>query len=207
MAAVETQQRLLRRLCQRATDTIFGRDHQFFDVRSVEDYQRRVPIRDYADFWSGYWEKHFPVLKDCTWPGTIPSFALTSGTTTGVTKYIPYNRAIGTYAVRGMFDLVTHHLSLKPSSRLFGGKGLMLTGDIQLKELAPGISSGAVSAITAHRTPGWLRARILPSPEIAGIESWSEKITRLAPAALKEDIRVLGGSPNWLLLFSDRMAQ
>ena len=207
MSAVETQQRLLRRLCERATDTRFGRDHQFSDVRSVENYQQRVPVRDYADFWSDYWEKHFPILKNCTWPGTVPSFALTSGTTTGATKYIPYNREIGTCALRGMFDLFTHHLSHRPSSRLFGGKGLMLTGDIQLTELAPGIHSGAVSAITAHRTPGWLRARILPSPEIAGIENWSEKITRLAPAALKEDIRILGGSPNWLLLLSDRMAQ
>lgn len=205
MAPMDSQLRLLRRLCRRAKDTRFGRDHDFSNIRTVGDYQRRVPLREYADFWSDYWEKQFPVLTDCTWPGTVPSFALTSGTTTGATKYIPYNREMGKHAVRGMLDLFVHHLIWRPESRAFGGKGLMLTGDLHLKEHAPGIHSGAVSAITARRTPRWLRSRILPSRELAEIEDWSEKIALLASAALGEDIRVLGGAPNWLLLLFDRL--
>ena len=48
---------------------------------------------------------------------------------------------------------------------------------------------------------------MLPSREIAGIHDWSEKIARLAEASLGRDVRILGGSPNWLLLFLDRLAR
>jgi hypothetical protein len=58
-------------------------------ISSVQEFQERVPIRTYEDLWNGYWKAEFSELNDYTWPGTIPYFALTAGTTTGVTKYIP----------------------------------------------------------------------------------------------------------------------
>jgi hypothetical protein len=83
----------------------------------------------------------------------------------------------------------------------------MLSGDIDLTELAPGIHSGAVSGIAARRVPRWAQPRVLPTRDIAMIADWSEKIARLAPVSLGEDIRVLGGAPNWLLLFFDCLAR
>jgi hypothetical protein len=207
ISAAESQARVLRRLCGRAKATRFGSDHGFASVRSVADFQARTPLRGYREFWSGYWQERFPVLADCTWPGTVPYFALTSGTTTGATKYIPYTAEMARDAYLGMLELFTHHLAHRPESRVFGGKGLMLSGEIDLKEQAPGIYSGAVSGITAQRVPRWLQPRVLPSREIAAMHDWSEKIARLAKASLGEDVRVLGGSPNWLLLFIDQLAR
>ena len=39
--------------------------------------------------WSRYWSGAFPLLGGVTWPGPIPYLALSSGTTSGTTKYIP----------------------------------------------------------------------------------------------------------------------
>src|SRR5258708_18570853 len=75
------QQHTLLRLVRHARHTRFGRDHDFARIRTVEDYTSRVPLRDYEAFWSQYWCRPFPYLQGVTWPGRIPYFALSSGTT------------------------------------------------------------------------------------------------------------------------------
>src|SRR4051794_28482311 len=92
LAAV--QDATLRRLVRQAALTRFGRDHDFAAIRTVRDYQRRVPLRDYEAFWTAYWRPAFPLLRDVSWPGVIPYFALSSGTTTGATKYVPVSAAM-----------------------------------------------------------------------------------------------------------------
>jgi hypothetical protein len=173
----------------------------------VDDFQLQVPIRGYEAFWREYWQDEFPRLQDCTWPGLIPYFALTSGTTTGATKFIPHTREMSATSFGGMRDLIVHHVANRPASRVLGGKGLMLGGTSDLREMAPGIYAGDLSGIAANEVPWWLRSRIVPSRDIALMADWSEKIERLAPLSLDHDIRIIGGTPNWLLLFFDELAK
>lgn len=201
------QLRALSRLVGKAKGTRFGREHQFEAIQNVQDYQRRVPLRGYPEFWREYWCDTFPVLRDCTWPGLIRYFALSSGTTTGVTKFIPYTKDMGRFAFAGMRDLLVHHLVNRPGSRILGGKGLMLGGSTDLTEKAPGIYAGDVSGIAAKSFPWWLRSRVVPPREVELISDWSEKIERLVPLSLDQDVRMLGGSPNWLLLFFDKLSE
>ncbi len=57
---VATQEAQLLKLVHAAKDTRFGKDHDFASVRSVADYQERVPLRRYEDFWDAYWNDPFP---------------------------------------------------------------------------------------------------------------------------------------------------
>src|SRR5262245_62573272 len=77
------QRRTLLKLVRYAAGTRFGRDHDFGRVRSVADYQARVPLRHYEEFWRDYWEHDYPRLRGVTWPDFIPYYALSSGTTSG----------------------------------------------------------------------------------------------------------------------------
>ncbi|MBT5675876.1 MAG: hypothetical protein HOJ07_09315, partial [Rhodospirillaceae bacterium] len=86
---VETQSRELLKLVGKAAGTRFGRDHGFADIHSVEDFQARVPLCRFEDMDRDYWSAAFPTLDNCSWPGRMPFFAVTSGTTTGVDKFIP----------------------------------------------------------------------------------------------------------------------
>src|SRR4051812_6792382 len=92
--SVHVQRRTLLSLVRRASQTRFGRDHRFPSIQSVSQYQAEVPLRTYEQLWNDYLRDHYPVLEDVTWPGRIPYFALTSGTTLGATKYIPVSRAM-----------------------------------------------------------------------------------------------------------------
>src|SRR6185437_8040920 len=83
------QEAELMRLVRRAQDTRFGRDHGFAAIDGIRSYQARVPMRRYEDFRRDYWRADFPSLRDVSWPGLIPYFALSSGTTADVQKYVP----------------------------------------------------------------------------------------------------------------------
>ena len=109
LAAMDPQQaqrRVLSSLISRARHTKFGRDHEFSTAWTLDDYRSRVPLRDYDAFWEAYWRAPFPRLTDCTWPGLIPWFAVSSGTTTGATKYIPVSREMHRSNVRAGAEMV-----------------------------------------------------------------------------------------------------
>jgi len=201
------QQAELARLLVKAADTKFGRDHDFRSIESVADFQKRIPLRRYQDFWNEYWKDSFPVLRDITWPGDIPYFALTSGTTTGVTKHIPVSRDMVRSNVKGALEILLNHLVSSPASSVLGGKFLVLGGSTDLTELAPGIRAGDLSGIEAVETPWWAKPYTLPPQEIALLSDWEEKIDRIARLALDQDIRSITGTPNWMLVFFDKLAE
>src|SRR5262245_41777103 len=89
---VQVQADTLRRLVRRARRTRFGRDHGFDRIGGIADFQAAVSVRSYEWLWDEYFRDRYPVFEDLTWPGRIPYLALTSGTTQGVTKYIPVSR-------------------------------------------------------------------------------------------------------------------
>lgn len=204
---VEAQRRQLLELVQAARDTRFGRDHGFAHISDVSSYQSRVPLRRYEQFWDQYWANDYPVLADCSWPGTIPFFAVTSGTTSGVTKNIPCSLEMTRSNRRSALDILVHHLANRPNSRILAGRSFMLGGSVRLRELAPGILSGDLSGIAGREVPFWARPRYFPPRELEAIEDWAEKIERLAPASLAADIRSISGTPSWLLLFFERLRQ
>lgn len=203
---VELQRQGLLRLVERARDTRFGRAHGFARIRDVADFQRQVPLRWYEDFWREYWQPDFPRLTDVTWPGTIPYFALTSGTTSGKTKYVPVSRAMNSSNRGAVLDLFTWHLCARSDSCLLSGRNFMLGGSTSLAELAPGIFAGDLSGIAAREMPRWARPRSFPPPALALLADWEEKIDRLARLSLNEKITSLSGTPSWVLLFFDKLA-
>lgn len=203
-AAVEQQRQLLH-LVRAAATTRFGRDHRFDSIRTVAEFQARVPLRRYEAMWAEYWQPAFPRLADCTWPGIVPYFALSSGTATGATKYIPCTHAINRANAWAAIDILVHHLAYRPGSRVGGGKSFMLGGSTDLVELAPGIRAGDLSGIAVGEIPWWVHAYRFPPPELALIADWEEKVERLAQAVPGEDIRVISGTPSWLLVFFERL--
>jgi hypothetical protein len=202
--AVQEQQ--LLSLVAKAQDTRFGRNHSFAEIRSVRDFQERVPLRKYDSFWADYWQPSFPVIVNATWPGTVPYFAVTSGTTTGVTKYIPCTEPMIASNIRAGTDLLMFHTVNRPHSRVLAGANFMLGGTTRLTQLAPGVQAGDISGILAGRIPWWAKGRHFPPDSIGAIPDWEERIEALAKAISRADIRSVSGTPSWLLILFDRLA-
>ena len=205
--AAALQRRQLLSLLSRAAATRFGRDHGFEAIRGVAEFRARVPLRRFEDFWADYWQAPFPRLDNVSWPGTIPYFAETSGTTSGRTKHIPCSREMISAYERGALDLMGFHVLNRPASRVLGGGAFMLGGSTDLALKAPGVRSGDISGILAANVPWWYRRRAFPPRRLALIADWEEKVARLAAASAGRDIRAIGGVPSWLLVFFDALAR
>lgn len=205
--AAAVQRGTLLRLVRRAAATQFGRDNDFGSIRELGDFRKAVKLRRYDDFWSEYWQRAFPHLADCSWPGRIPFFAVSSGTSTGATKFIPVTREMVRSNRQSGLGLLSHHLHANPDSRVFGGRNLLLGGSTALVEHAPGVRSGDLSGIAAATLPRWTRPFAYPPPDIARLSDWTEKMAQLAERAPSADIRSIAGTPSWLLLFFDELVR
>lgn len=205
MNAAAVQERELFKLVRYAKDTRIGKDHGFDAIRSVADFQTRVPLRNWEAMWDEYFKAALPNFADIGWPGPTPYLALSSGTTSARTKYVPVTEAMNRSNSRAGFDLLAYHFAAKPRSRLFDGKTFMLGGSTKLVPEGPGVWSGDLSGIAVKRMPFWARSYAFPKEEHALIGDWEKKAEIMARTSLDERIRAVTGTPAWILMLLDRV--
>ena len=211
------QQAIFATLLRQGASTRFGRDHGFAGLSNLpfrqayERFKKQVPVRCYADFWQEYFGPCFSegaggkrlILDDVTWPGRIPLFCETSGTT-APTKFIPFSREMFAANKQAAFDLTANYLARNPGSRLLNGRLLYMSGSTLLSSLGEDIESGDMSAITLRHAPAFLRPFVAPSPEVS-VLPWEEKLDAMARLLLaNRDITGISGVPPWILLLLNR---
>ena len=108
---------------------------------------------------------------------------------------------------RAALDLYTHHLANRPRSRILAGRSFLLGGSTAAAALAPGVHSGDLSGIGPREMSRWVRRRYFPPDRIGRIEDWERKVEAIARAVAHEDIRAVSGTPSWLLILFDRLAE
>src|SRR5699024_6074897 len=86
----QTQEKVFQELIEKAKNTVFGKDHDFENIRDFKDFTERVPVRDYEQL-RPYVDRMVAGEENILWPGKPLYFAKTSGTTSGA-KYIPLTK-------------------------------------------------------------------------------------------------------------------
>jgi hypothetical protein len=204
---VAVQERTLRWLVRQAAATRFGRDHGFASIRSIAEFQRRVPLRTYEDLWEQYLKDQYPVYEDLTWPGKIPYLALSSGTTTGATKYIPVSWQMIRSNRKAAQTMVAADLRACRSARLFLGKLFFLGGSTDLEEPAPGVGQGDLSGIAAKTVGPWLRPYTFPTLDLALDPIWDRKLSTLVERSLHEPVTLVSGVSSCLVTLFQRLLE
>jgi hypothetical protein len=205
--AARTQEKTLLRLVRTARDTQFGRDHRFDRIASVADYQRHVPMREYEAFWTTYWKDAYPRIAGKTWPGFVPYYALSSGTTSGTTKYIPITREMVRSNQKAAFTTLALFRHARPDAKLFTGKFFFLGGSTDLRKQDDSSLAGDLSGIAAVENLDVLRPYQFPPPDLATIPDWEVKAQKLAELGAEQPITAISGVPAWVLVLFDRMKQ
>jgi len=203
----KTQAAILRRLVRTARDTAFGRDHGFDAVRTVADYQARVPVRDYDQFWADYWKAAYPNLKGTTWPAFVPYYALSSGTTSGTTKYIPVTADMVGSNRKAALTSLAWFRHANPQARTLTGKFFFLGGSTDLKRQADGSLAGDLSGIAAKEMGPTQRPFTFPPLDVSLLTDWESKLVKLTELSLREPITAISGVPSWVLKVFDLVKQ
>src|SRR6185312_8602124 len=131
-----------------------------------------------------------------TWPGKIPYFGMSSGTTAG-NKYLPISLASVAQQRRGGFEPIAAYLRAGGHRDLLSGAAILLGSTTELERRASGVCVGDNTGIMAHHIPSFVRHKQLPSAATRRMSNWDDKIMALAREAITRDIRVIAGTPAW----------
>ena len=159
----------------------------------------KVPVCSYDDLWHQYWQKQFPHTANATFPGKVTYFALSSGTTSGRTKYLPLTRSMINANRATALEVMAWHQHHNPSFGPFSGPLLYLGGSTTLQPLHTNIYAGDLSAIALKLRPLWAASWLAPPMAISGISSWEKRLEALLDyLAQPRAIQVISGVPMWI---------
>lgn len=201
---VAAQRRVLQTLVQKATNTAFGRDHRFSEIRTYQDFQERVPIRDYEDL-RPYIDRMVKGEESVLWPGKPAYFAKTSGTTSG-TKYIPISKESMPEHIKAARNALLCYIHETGNTSFVDGKMIFLQGSPVL-DIKAGIATGRLSGIVAHHVPQYLQKNRLPSYKTNCIEDWEQKVDAIVSETIHEDLRLISGIPPWIQMYYDKLSE
>lgn len=204
-SAITMQEDTLLGLVGRARRTEFGREHGFDAIRSLADYQWRVPLREYLEV-KPLLDRTLAGDSDVVWPGRPRYWVKTSGTTAG-DKVLPVTPEAVAAHRRGGWDTLTLAAERVGARRLLGGPMLFLGGCSRLTPIGAGCECGDLSGLVVHRLPPVVRRRYSPGPEISAIRDWETRIDAIATHVARQDLRLLSGMPSWMLILFERVAR
>lgn len=202
--AASDQEKLLLSLIKTAKKTLFGREHDFENIKSIKDFQERVKVADYEDL-KPYIERVKRGQANILWTETPEYFAKTSGTTSG-SKYIPISKEGMPFQIKGAQSALFHYIAKKNNADFVKGKMIFLQGSPELKEDF-GIKTGRLSGIVAHHIPNYLQKNRLPSLETNMMEDWEAKVDKIVEETEKENMTLISGIPPWLIMYFEKLIE
>ncbi|MBQ6432964.1 MAG: GH3 auxin-responsive promoter family protein [Bacteroidaceae bacterium] len=206
-AAEEIQMKVLRTLIAAAKDTEWGRQHNFKNVETYEQFVAACPVSDY-DALKGFIDRMRHGERNVLWPGRVDWYAKSSGTTSDKSKFIPVSRqGLKDTHYAGGFDSVSLYLHNTPESRLFDGRSLVLGGSHAPNYNVRHSLVGDLSAILIENMNPLVNYVRVPSKKTALLADFEQKRERIAREAMHRDVRSLSGVPSWMLSVLDHMLE
>jgi len=199
---IETQEKVFKEIIKKASETNFGKDHDFSNIKSHDDFVKKVPIRDYEAL-KTYVEKVVAGEENILWPGKPLYFAKTSGTTSGA-KYIPITEESIKCQVEASRNAILNYIHETGNSAFVNGKMIFLQGSPEMQE-KNGIQLGRLSGISAHYVPNYLQKNRLPSWDTNCIEDWETKVNTIVEETKNEDMTVIAGIPSWVQMYFEKL--
>lgn len=210
---------VLRKLLKKGKDTEYGRAYGFSEILKAPDLYKafvdRVPLIDYGDWlaWleqnGGYSSEQVKPLINQGWPGKIDMFCLSSGTTSGRTKYIPYSRQMARVNRKAAFDFFATYLAWDHTVAPLRSKTLYLSGSTKLERDVHGVLAGDMSGLTKYLAPKILDGiLVLPKRDVSSLEPWSSRLNALVEVCLQHpEIGVISGIPIWQLTLLEALKE
>jgi len=200
----KTQDKVFKDLISKAKNTAFGKDHDFKNISSYNDFKNRVKVQDYEGL-KPYVDRIVEGEEDVLWKGKPIYFAKTSGTTSGA-KYIPITKESMPTHIKAARNALLFYIAKKNDASFVNGKMIFLQGSPVL-ENKNGIQLGRLSGIVAHYVPQYLLKNRLPSWETNCIEDWDTKVNAIVEETIHEDMSVISGIPSWVQMYFEKLIE
>lgn len=203
-SAVSKQEQIRNSLINKARKTAFGKDHDFGNISSYEDFKKKVPIRDYEGL-KPYIDRVVKGESDVLWPGRPIYFSKTSGTTSGA-KFIPITKESMPHHTDAAKNALLLYIAETGKAGFVDGKMIFLQGSPVLEEIN-GVATGRLSGIVAHHVPSYLQKNRLPSFETNSIEDWETKVDAIVDETRDQPMTLISGIPSWVQHYFEKLIE
>ncbi|VXC10533.1 conserved hypothetical protein [Flavobacterium sp. 9AF] len=201
---IVTQEKVFEELIKTAQNTVFGKDHNFKNIVTFDDFTNNVPIRDYEEL-KTYIEKVIKGEENILWKDKPLYFAKTSGTTSGA-KYIPISKESMPFHIEAARNAILNYIHVTGKASFVKGKMIFLQGSPILED-KNGIKLGRLSGIVAHFVPKYLQKNRMPSWETNCIDDWETKVNAIVEETIQENMTVISGIPSWVQMYFEKLKE
>lgn len=204
---LSVQNNILTSLLQRASQTEYGKAHNFANISDPGVFSEALPITDYEDLKPLIY-RMMDGESDVLWKGNVNWFAKSSGTTSDRSKYIPVtNDFLYKNNVAASWDTMAITYNEDPNCEIFRKKSLIMGGSLSKWKHNDKVNVGDISAILLHKMPAVGRPFYSPDFTTALIDDWEEKIRLMSSICVKDDIVMFGGVPTWTIVLFKRILE
>lgn len=196
----KVQEKILLKIINKNKNTEYGKKYSFKSIKSINDFQKKVPIITYEDI-SEEIEKIKNGQKNVLTKKKVIYFALTSGTSSSA-KLIPvtknrFNYSLKEYVLWGSFLLKNYPNVIK-------GNTLFFSGPYFNGYTKGGIPYGSITGYLSYNTPKFITKKLSCPLKYYNILDYDTKIHEIAIHSLQKDVTQIGMStPIEAILFFD----
>lgn len=211
LTSKQKQIRVLQRLLKYAKHTAFGRRYDFNDMAKLKDprdeFKKWMPVYQYDQMHAEWWHRSRQDEPDVTWPGIIPYYGVSSGSTQAASKFIPVtHESLNGWnkTAQKIFSSLSRYPEITPS--LLSKQALMVGGSSKL--IKEGLHFyGDNSGIMAKNRPYWLNSFYQPGHAIQDMLQWEDRVDAIVKHAAQWDIGFLVGNVAWAQLILEKILQ
>jgi hypothetical protein len=202
--ARRTQEKVLARILSLYRDTELGHSLGLGDVRSIADFQRRIPVTEKVDYAS--WVER---LQRDNAPGIVTKkrlkyLALTSGTNDEL-RHFPFPAELIKAFQQFQLEIMLHLMDRLQRYNLLDQNVLVTAPAATYDKLPSGLVVGKATAIMTQLTPRIGRGLVRPPRSILEMTDVEAKLTATVKDAIPRDIRLLTGVPLSVLPLAERI--
>jgi hypothetical protein len=187
MDPLAAQERTLLEFVRRHKDTVYGREHSFESINSIDDYRRRVPVNDYESL-RPYIKQVIEGREGVLTKDRIILFGTTSGTT-GQPKHIPVT-GYSARKKREIMNLWLYHI-LKDYPDLLKGKILAIVSPEKESCTANGFPCGAETGHAYKNMPALIRYFYALPYEVFEIKDYTARYYCILRLSMEHDVTAL----------------
>lgn len=193
----KAQHKILMDVVNYSKDTVYGKEHNFDKIETIEDFQKQVPINSYENL-RPYIKRHTKGEENVIVSEKPMLYATTSGTTREP-KWIPITPKYYKECYNGLSKL-WFHIMLKQNPHMFDGHDLTVVGKAVEGYTEDGTAYGSFSGHVYKNIPKIMRSIKIVPPEVYWIDDYYSKYYTLLRFTLPENITaILTGNPSTLV--------
>ena len=201
---IDFQDKILINNIQLSKKTIFGKKHDFSNIKTYSQFTQKIPVQNYNSL-KTYIDMARMGQTNILWPGKIKWFAKSSGTTKNKSKFIPITtESLKKCHFQAGRDMLSIYLNYYPNSQILTGKSLMIGGSTSIHK-NNNYYTGDLSAIIIQNLPRWVQLKRVPSIKTALIENWEQKIQQIIQESTNKNITSISGVPSWTMMILDQL--